>query len=242
MNLDRAFKFISSFLPNTKQVKNKRFAHPLDYGNVKARDIKRIELKTFRAASPHLVEMEYQELIIDNFTYFRYWCPFCGFLVTEGPEGGGSVNLVCDDCSINYGSMGILPPPASYKRKTPKHRYRRRPTYLHHHLEHMLNAPPHSLALLDHWNHEFEDFKPVICKKGDHSEVVFWGRNGFYLCNVLFEDETLIYYNFTGYPKSFYLSNPKSIERIDEMITKITSQFGDGYYKLLDRTNEFQYT
>lgn len=35
---------------------------------------------------------------------WNYFCP-CGTKLTEGPEGGGSVNAVCETCRINYGCL-----------------------------------------------------------------------------------------------------------------------------------------
>lgn len=36
---------------------------------------------------------------------YRYWCPKCDTVLTEGPSGGCAVNAVCEKCKINYGCL-----------------------------------------------------------------------------------------------------------------------------------------
>jgi len=36
---------------------------------------------------------------------FAYYCPKCGDRLSEGPSGGGSVNCVCHQCKVNYGTL-----------------------------------------------------------------------------------------------------------------------------------------
>lgn len=40
-----------------------------------------------------------------HYTTQSYWCPRCSEPLWGGPEGGGSVNLVCTKCNINYGCL-----------------------------------------------------------------------------------------------------------------------------------------
>lgn len=42
-----------------------------------------------------------------NFHYWkwRYFCPACEQRLVGGPDGAGSINLVCKRCHINYGCL-----------------------------------------------------------------------------------------------------------------------------------------
>lgn len=52
----------------------------------------------------HIV-LKYKVISKPNFPGFKqYYCP-CGEPLEEGPEGGGSVNAVCNKCRINYGCL-----------------------------------------------------------------------------------------------------------------------------------------
>lgn len=40
-----------------------------------------------------------------HYTTQSYWCPYCYEPLWGGPEGGGSVNLVCRLCNTNFGCL-----------------------------------------------------------------------------------------------------------------------------------------
>lgn len=251
--------FIRSLLPT----KTKYFFHPSFVGSTNRKgwkvgpiesSITKIEGKEYN--------FEYQTIrrygrIIDTI----FWCPLCGYRLSSGPEGGGSINAVCSYCDINYGSPDLFFGTQNLLTISSSLLARRGQKIF-------VSKSNCVNVIFSEWSKKYKHLNPSCSK---YPSISFWNKHGFWLCSVHFEDDGFIELSYSmidfteihpmddlpmpitkaivgesgniiktvdpvGITKFKHdLSDPNSIKRIEHDISKVAEHYyEDGYGPMLD--------